>query len=274
MARTRGRWDPKGFTLIELLVVIAIIAILAAILFPVFAKAREAARKTQCLSNTKQLGTAMAMYRSDFDNQFPMGGWYGDTSTPDSLDVSCDWQNSIFPYVKNRQAYWCPSSEDIHNANDERPDWNRTASDYLFNNQLGPNRNGLKESSVVAPADCVMLIEGHSDWGTQGSCQPGWASTMVNNNYWCREYTTFGANSGLITGTWDGSNHVWGLSRHDRGAVAVFVDGHSKFITGLNAENPNGSANSRSVMEGRLPWLKNMKPQQATGYGTADAWGN
>ena len=61
----------RGFTLIELLVVIAIIAILAAILFPVFAQAREAARKTQCLSNTKQIGTAYMMYLQDFDETFP-----------------------------------------------------------------------------------------------------------------------------------------------------------------------------------------------------------
>ncbi|MCC2671143.1 MAG: prepilin-type N-terminal cleavage/methylation domain [Armatimonadetes bacterium] len=269
MARTKGRWNLKGFTLIELLVVIAIIAILAAILFPVFAKAREAARKTQCLSNTKQLGTAMAMYRTDYDSQFPMGGWY---ATP--ADPGNDWQNSIFPYVKNKQAYWCPSSEDIHSLTDERQDWNRTATDYIYNNQLGPNRSGLKEASVVAPADCVMLIEGHSDWGNQSPCQPGWASAPVSNNYWCREYTTFGGNSGLVTGTWDGSNHVWGLSRHDRGAVTVFVDGHSKYITGLDANNPNGSANSRSVMESRLPWMRSMKPQQATGYGTSDSWHN
>jgi len=261
MARRKGRGALNGFTLIELLVVIAIIAILAAILFPVFAKAREAARKTSCTSNLKQLSLAMSMYRTDYDGQFTMGGWYDNGSAS-----SRDWQNAIFPYVKNKGAYRCPSSTDIHNDQDERQDWNRTATDYLFNNQLGPSSNGLKESAVVAPADCVMLIEGHSDWGNQGSCTPGYANVPMTNNYWCREYTTFGNNGGLITGTWDGSNHVWGLARHDRGAVTAFVDGHVKYITGLDA---NGSAaDSRAKLEARLPWVRHMDPAQSGG-----AWG-
>lgn len=72
----------RAFTLIELLVVIAIIAILAAILFPVFAKAREKARQTSCLSNTKQLGLALYTYIQDFDETIPMGGWRSGASSP------------------------------------------------------------------------------------------------------------------------------------------------------------------------------------------------
>jgi len=256
-----------GFTLIELLVVIAIIAILAAILFPVFAKARESARKATCASNLKQLGLAMIMYANDYDSQYPFGGWIP------ANESGGDWQGSIYPYVKNKQAYWCPSSADIHDLRDERQDWNRTATDYIYNNLLAANRTPLKEASVVAPADCVMLMEGHSDWGNQGQCQPAWAAAPVTNNYWCREYTTFGNNGDLVTGTWDGSTHVWGLARHDGGANTVFVDGHVKFITGLDVVNPNGSLKTRQTLEGRLPWLKNMKPQQQTGFGTQDSWG-
>jgi len=254
--------ERAGFTLIELLVVIAIIAILAAILFPVFAKAREAARKATCTSNLKQLSLAMIMYKSDYDSQFPMSGWY---NLPN--DSTCDWQNSIFPYVKNKGAYKCPSSTDIHNDGDEHQDWNRTATDYLFNNQLGPSRNGLKESAVVAPADCVMLLEGHSDWNNQQCIPPGF-STLQANNYWCREYSTFGNNGDLVTGTWDGSTHVWGLTRHDGGVTTAFCDGHVKFITGINPVNPNGSLNTRTALEGRLPWVKSMDPAQAGG-----SWG-
>jgi prepilin-type N-terminal cleavage/methylation domain-containing protein/prepilin-type processing-associated H-X9-DG protein len=95
----------KGFTLIELLVVIAIIAILAAILFPVFAQAREAARKASCQSNLKQLGTAVQMYIQDYDGAYPYWDW-GKRSTS---GVSSMWHVAIFPYVKNVGVYACPS---------------------------------------------------------------------------------------------------------------------------------------------------------------------
>ncbi len=93
----------KGFTLIELLVVIAIIAILAAILFPVFARAREKARQTQCLSNTKQLNLAFQQYIQDYDEKLPRyefhsHSWY--------------WEICIYPYVKNLGVYACPSRRD------------------------------------------------------------------------------------------------------------------------------------------------------------------
>ncbi|WP_309709673.1 DUF1559 domain-containing protein [Armatimonas sp.] len=108
MSRTR-----TAFTLIELLVVIAIIAILAAILFPVFAQARDKARGTACLSNTKQIGTAMMMYAQDYDEVIPRnahsdpprvleGNHFVDCSTPRWMDV-------IYPYIKNEQVFNCPS---------------------------------------------------------------------------------------------------------------------------------------------------------------------
>lgn len=96
----------RGFTLIELLVVIAIIAILAAILFPVFAQAREAARKTSCLSNMKQLGLATLLYVQDYDETFPMNLYFGDTPFP---CVYTAW-TAIIPYSKNTQFYACPSN--------------------------------------------------------------------------------------------------------------------------------------------------------------------
>jgi len=249
--------------LIELLVVIAIIAILAAILFPVFAQAREAARKTSCTSNLRQLGTAIAMYRSDYDSNFPMCGW-ADNGT----STAFDWQNSIFPYVKNKAAYRCPSSTDIHNDGDEHQDWNRTATDYLFNNNINSGRAGAAESVVNAPADCVMLVEGHSDWGNQ-TCTPAWSSGAPVANYWCREYSFWGTQSRLITGGWGGrSDHVWGLTRHNRGATTCFVDGHVKFMNGLDVHEGTDEECVRKI-QGALPWVKNIDPKQAGGNWTA-----
>jgi prepilin-type N-terminal cleavage/methylation domain-containing protein/prepilin-type processing-associated H-X9-DG protein len=106
--RSRGAFTSRkaGFTLIELLVVIAIIAILAAILFPVFAQARDKARQAACLSNTKQLGNALAMYTQDFDETLPMGGWSRTDGTQSR------WFRDLYPYVKSVDVYVCPNITD------------------------------------------------------------------------------------------------------------------------------------------------------------------
>ncbi|MBM3498472.1 MAG: DUF1559 domain-containing protein [Armatimonadetes bacterium] len=91
----------QGFTLIELLVVIAIIAILAAILFPVFARAREKARQTSCLSNVKQLGLGVMMYCQDYDETYP--GYYPPWPATVPSPQGCSWWEGIYPYVKNYQ---------------------------------------------------------------------------------------------------------------------------------------------------------------------------
>src|ERR1035438_8303880 len=96
----------QGFTLIELLVVIAIIAILAAILFPVFAKVREKARQTSCTSNEKQLGLAFAQYVQDNDETYPVGAKNSNYSAGDHFGVG--WAGAIYPYVKSTGLYVCP----------------------------------------------------------------------------------------------------------------------------------------------------------------------
>ncbi len=94
----------RGFTLIELLVVIAIIAILAAILFPVFAQAREKARQTSCSSNLKQIGTAIQMYVQDYDEMMPYLAYNGGNT------LGIHWFDSTMPYIKNEQVWRCPSA--------------------------------------------------------------------------------------------------------------------------------------------------------------------
>lgn len=96
-----------GFTLIELLVVIAIIAILAAILFPVFAQAREKARGVSCLSNIKQIGTSTSLYVQDYDETYPMNLYMGNNGPAPCVFTA--W-GSLVPYIKNTQVYACPSN--------------------------------------------------------------------------------------------------------------------------------------------------------------------
>ncbi|MGB9607192.1 MAG: type II secretion system protein, partial [bacterium] len=98
----------RGFTLIELLVVIAIIAILAAILFPVFSRAREQARKTACLSNLKQIGNALLMYTQDWDERLPVCSTWCAWPDPNN---NLQYYQRLQPYVKNWQIWACPSAK-------------------------------------------------------------------------------------------------------------------------------------------------------------------
>jgi prepilin-type N-terminal cleavage/methylation domain-containing protein len=137
-----------GFTLIELLVVIAIIAILAAILFPVFAQARESARQTTCLNNCKQIGIAVAMYTADYDEKFPV-------QRADGLRIMAaggkevTYYDSLAPYIKNAQVWIDPSGQD-----DKKP----PTMGYHMNGNL-ITRDGLSEAAVAAPANCLLMRE-------------------------------------------------------------------------------------------------------------------
>jgi len=143
----------KGFTLIELLVVIAIIAILAAILFPVFAKAREKARQSACLSNMKQIGNALNMYAQDYDEGIPCYDPVAGTS------YAGPW--NLDPYIKNLQVWLCPSGEkDVTpaNGNWQNIGFNiqmfRTdeSSDYFYSSHAFL-------ADIKSPSECVLMMD-------------------------------------------------------------------------------------------------------------------
>jgi prepilin-type N-terminal cleavage/methylation domain-containing protein len=131
----------KAFTLIELLVVIAIIAILAAILFPVFAQAKEAAKKTTCLSNIRQLNNAWIMYATDNDDRWvTTGKQYGDTSTADGGN-QFDFFYLAQPYVKNYNIFFCPDRNDTEQNSSSDP--NGRLFGYGMNYGPYHNRAGM-----------------------------------------------------------------------------------------------------------------------------------
>jgi prepilin-type N-terminal cleavage/methylation domain-containing protein/prepilin-type processing-associated H-X9-DG protein len=173
-----------GFTLIELLVVIAIIAILAAILFPVFARARENARRASCQSNMKQLGLAMIQYSQDYDEKFPdLNGPLGSDYLPNRTTPVASvgglnyfatngnywdgWASRIYPYVKSEQVYLCPSNQyDAYKVNYGLP---ANCTDTA-GNLVGYFANGGQGQALarfVQPAESMMIGEKSGGGGDQ-----------------------------------------------------------------------------------------------------------
>jgi len=172
--RVQKHKNKNGFTLIELLVVIAIISILAAILFPVFARARENARRASCMSNLKQIGLGMMMYVQDYDEQYPVG-IVGDLdvnhSTPLSGSAYCtgmpcgeftvsdghltsgnimSWMDLLQPYTKSTQIFVCPSQQ--------HPQYGGYGYSYYINN-LKTTSPPVKMASLNNPSVTAMLMD-------------------------------------------------------------------------------------------------------------------
>jgi prepilin-type N-terminal cleavage/methylation domain-containing protein/prepilin-type processing-associated H-X9-DG protein len=218
--------DHRGFTLIELLVVIAIIAILAAILFPVFAQAREKARQAVCLSNEKQIGTAIMMYAQDYGEMYPIYDYYP------KEDVY--WYDMINPYVKassNRSSIFrCPSVSGLATAVNTSGGY---AANYLHVIQYAPQFNNSKTYKWYSPADdgpCPMarlsrpaetIMIGDSEVECGKGQGGGWAAL------YCPIELPGGP-------TWASANCVdktWGLAkRHSGGGNFLMADGHARWM--------------------------------------------
>ncbi|MEA3404074.1 MAG: prepilin-type N-terminal cleavage/methylation domain-containing protein [Armatimonadota bacterium] len=221
----------KGFTLIELLVVIAIIAILAAILFPVFARAREKAKQASCLSNMKQLVLGAHMYVTDYDDCL-FGHLAGTRhpQTPDEPEWPWDspyynWQQQVYPYVKNEQLYVCPSLPTY--------DWHYNGRDntlgYGMNYWVTYFYNYLNLSDFERPAETIWFTD----------CK----YYVVYPTYYLWRYPDHYAY---------GKDGFARLDiRHNNGANVGFIDGHAKWMNRQTLEGDHGLYGDSQFWYGR-----------------------
>ena len=250
----------RGFTLIELLVVIAIIAILAAILFPVFAQAREKARAIACLSNTKQLALGITQYEQDFDEKCPNG--------VNSYGGGQGWAGQIYPYVKSTGVYVCPDDSSISGSSSHPTSYGYNSQVTLASTNPAPGAAGAAPDSLTiaqynAPAKTVLLAEVTNSGGydvSQGY-NAGTGTTAPGDDYvtsaggspggfgigGAYDPSGFQSNGGTAGGTATTLKWATGylrnsrtgaaqgdftgaMGRHTGGANYVMADGHAKFF--------------------------------------------
>jgi len=219
----------RAFTLIELLVVIAIVALLAAILFPVFSRARENARKSSCQSNLKQIGLGLLQYVQDFDETTTLS-FYGTAGDSDNAN-NYKWMDAVYPYVKGEQLFTCPSD----NAANRNYVWNRRLAagqtsqnygSYGLNGaygSAGDNQTPPRSSAAYLVAMSSIAVPAATIWVTDNNN----AVTAVNTGGSQGFFWTNAAANPSITST--APRQLQNISeRHLEFANAVFCDGHVK----------------------------------------------
>ena len=248
----------KGFTLIELLVVIAIIAILAAILFPVFAKARERAQQSACLSNTKQIGLGLMQYVEDNDGGFPCNPY--ERSAPHTRL----WFHCLMPYSKTADIFQCPTHKGIPGTySPSKVDPNRMlhtgydvvagpvpanpvvtawytsevpAVSYGYNEVVIGAINGrpMKVGSLKAPAEIALFGDNtyfysyETELDAKGNPTAPHLVPLTKVSYW-------------YSGSKQTGDEYFGKPMHGRGNLFVFADGHAQFVERTGPENGYGA---------------------------------
>jgi len=243
---SNSTFQRRAFTLIELLVVIAIIAILASILFPVFARAREQARKAACQSNLKQIGLAIAMYVQDYDETYPLGSMGYSSVQPDWYDDgnahTAYWYSIFQPYVKSRQVFVCPTAGKIDYSGSYG--WNICGTRYagqandatVPGNGFGwspnhwetPTLSYLKLPSVEEPASTIIIGDPSSN-GYNGN------GLFLYPNSYNRIPVLHGGQIGPFNESAEIS-----ITDHTGGGNYLFADGHVKYLQASHVQANRG----------------------------------
>jgi len=250
----------RGFTLIELLVVIAIIAILAAILFPVFQGIRENARRTQGMSNAKQLTTAIIQYYQDTDDKMPIAGKSQNDRNPQSHQA--EWQNAIYPFVKSDGAFKDPNdsvptggapNQSIESITGTPGATRISATSFIMGfyetdqapDGIHPAPHSLND--FTTPSQFILLREGQRGFlGGQGGGYdvPDHAGNVATS--WLGSYVETKPNDteNMFNQCNNPNIAPVGLPYHKAGEIFAFLDGHVKFAP-INVTSPTGELNAK-----------------------------